>query len=561
MKMRVPEKAKETGFFAATASTGAVTGAVVANNYFPPNVTISEAAEVQPSLDFGGQGVDITYGSTMHLPHAMESVTPIVKTGVDINISTLNASVDNSHSLKDIASLAAQYKPNIVEPIQHALVERLATGATIGAIALSAVGYLGYKKYRDVQSKGGSSYLFEKAKNSNIKTRTLAGLCGLVALFGAGKVVHHATTGPNIVEKSANVRTLPKSLTDKSPLLKDATMEGLGSELPQKLAGAFVEYKKNVEESLELSEKKFQEAFEHYSSKKSSLINRPEYTVAMHISDAHCNYAMYKYALKPVTAAFQPSIVLNSGDNYTNGGTMPYEKNCFTDLRNAVAEVDPTTTIVNTIGNHDPKNFINIDKNPRVITPTKGDDFTAHTELGDIVVTEDKSLSTWDSKPPEKSPEMFKLNAEQGHETAEIACKNAEKTGERPIVMVHRPQASFETSLRGCARLILKGHTHVNQPVKKVVSRDGQEVLHHTAGSISGTHNTIAIYETPKRPATYSMLYFDHEHQLKGATTVTFDTDGNVTIEDEKLPKYVDKDLSQAQLAFVKEHKHKKSDG
>lgn len=556
------EVAKDTAAFSPVVLTGSVLGAYVANKYFPPSVTLSDLAEVQPSIDFGGSGVDVTYGSTLHMPNAIDTITPVVNSGVDINVTTLNASVDNHQSIKEMASLAAQYKPNIVEPIQSAVIERLAVGATIGTVALSAAGYFAYKKYKDIKKKGGFLHIRERYQRSNTKTKALAILCGAVAIFGAGKAVETGVKGKNQVERNVIKKPLPKALTNKSPLLKDAWAEGLGSEMPQKFANAFVEYKKDVKESLQISRRNFKEKFKIYSKNPDSLINNPDYKGVMQISDAHCNYAMYKYALKPVVAAFSPSLILNTGDTYTNGGTMPYEKNCFTDFRDAVAKGSPKATIINTIGNHDPKDFINIDSEPKVITPTKGDGFTVDTEIGKIVVTEDKSISTWNANPPEKSEEMYRLNAEQGHETAEKACEIQEKTGERPIVMVHRPQASFETSMRGCARLILKGHTHLNQPLKRAKSQNGNDVIHHTAGSSSGTHNTIAIYETPKRPASISMLYFDKaSNELRGAATITFDTDGSVDISEEKLPKNIDKDLDKAQLAFTKKYGSKKTEG
>ena len=334
------EFAKDGAAFAATATTGAIAGAYVANKYFPPSVTLSDLAEVQPSIDFGGSGVDVTYGSTLHMPNAIDTITPIVNSGVDINVTTLNASVDNHQSIKEMASLAAQYKPNIVEPIQSAVIERLAVG-----------GYFTYKKYKDIKKNGGFSHIRERFYKSNTKTKALALLCAGVAIFGAGKAVEAGVKGKNEVEKSIVKKPLPKAVTDKNPLLEGAWAEGLGSEIPQKFANAFVEYKKNVKEELDISKKAFEEQFKAYQAKSSSLINNPNYRVAMHISDAHCNYAMYKYGLESVVAVFQPSTIFNSGDTYTNSGTMPYEKNCFNDFRAAIAKGNEKATIINAIGN------------------------------------------------------------------------------------------------------------------------------------------------------------------------------------------------------------------
>lgn len=555
------EVAKDVAVYSPVTLTGGALGASAANTFDPPTVVLSDKIQAEVSLDAGSQGLSIDYGSVMHLPNATEGVLRSAHLGVDINIDTINASTKDTEALQEFSALAAQYKPNIIEPMQDALAEKLMTGATIGAIAATALFASSVATYRFVKENGGLSYLKERARGSSMRTRVLVGLCSAVALFSAANIVKDVASGPNAVERNKVTSPLPVQLTNKSPLLKGAWMEGLGSEFPERLAQAFVAYKNDVNESLDVSKRNFEEAFAKYKRKDSSLINNPDYRPVMHISDAHCNYAMYEKTLAPVVAAFSPNLVLNTGDTFTNGKTMPYEKNCYTSFREAIAKGNKNATIVNTIGNHDPKDFINIDSDPKVITPTKGDDYTVKTEIGDIVVTDDESISTWESKPEEKSREMYELNAKQGHTTAEKACEASDETLQRPIVMVHRPQASFETSMRGCARLILKGHTHRNQPLKKVESKDGEAVIHHTAGSSSGTHNSIAIYETPKRSASISILYFDDANELRGATTVTFTGEGDVKISDEKLPNKVDEDLSKAQIAFVKEHKAKKANG
>ncbi len=558
-KLRLPHKpsketvkkaAKDTATYTPFALAGSVLGAATANQIAAPHVELNRFAEVQPRLDFGGKGLDVTYGSTMHLPNALEKLPHM---GVDINITHLNASVDNASSFKELASLAAQYKPNIVEPIQHAMMERLAMGATIGAAALTAAGYFAIKKYRQQPESINIKQHFNRLKNANLKTKAIAGLVGVVALLGAGKITEGTVFASNGTEQTIVKRPLPKEITDKSPMLKGAWMEGFGSELPEKAFSAFVEYKKNVEQELDISKNTFEEQFATYKEKNGSLINNPDYKIAMHVSDAHCNYAMFKYGLEPVVDAFQPSTIFNSGDTYTNSGTMPYEKNCFTDFRAAIAKGYEKATIINTIGNHDPKNFINIDSDPKVITPTEDDHYIAESEFGKVIVTPDESKATWQSIPEEKTNDMYELVAKQSAKTEEVACKVAEEDGREPIVMVHRPQVSFGTSLKGCASLLLKGHTHKNQKLKAVISDNGEQVIHHTAGSMSGTGNTIAIYETPKKPASYSMLYFNGSNELRGATTVTFYPGGDVTITDEKMPKIIDKDLNSAIRVQLKE--------
>ncbi len=555
------EVAKDVAIYTPVMLTGAALGAARANQESPAKVLLSDKIEAQVALDFGGQGLNVEYGSVMHFPNAIDGLLKTIHTGVNIDINTINASTEDPKAIKEFSALAAQYKPNIIEPMQEALVNRLLTGATLGALALTATFAASVATYKHIKKNGGLPYVREKARQSRMRTKILTGLCAAAAIFSTGNAIKNTLQGPNEVQKNVIKKPMPKQLTNKSPLLEGAWMEGLGSEIPEKLAKAFIAYKNDVNESLDISKRSFEEQFEKYSEKKSSLINNPNLRPVMHISDAHCNYAMYEKTLTPVVEAFRPSLILNTGDTFTNGGSMPYENNCFKDFRGAIAKGNKQSTIINTIGNHDPKDFINIDSYPKVITPTKDDGYKVKTEIGDIIVTEDKSSSKWKATPEEKTNEMYELNAKQGHITAEKACEAAKEDVQRPIVMVHRPQASFETSMRGCARLILKGHLHKNLPLKKVVSKDGQEVIHHTAGSSSGTHNTIAIYETPKRSASISILHFDKYNELQGATTIKFTSDGEVAISDEKMPSKVDIDISKAQLAFTKKYGPKKTEG
>jgi len=529
------DKSREGLVLAAGATTGAGLGLYSANYIFPPTVDFinNDVVKAQVSLSLSDPGLHAVYGPKLDAPNVHIADLPLVgNIGLNARIDEFNVDITDPNSSDQVSSLFAKHDSAIVTPIKHAIYERMATGAITGCIAGIALSYMALQTYRMKKHDGTFDYIKNKIGKLGENTKKIvAGALATVALAGCGVAIEQSTESDNAGIK----HKLPSSITDNRPELKDATVSGLGGEALVFLAKASTAYKQNVNESLAISRENFWQEFEEYSSKKSMFTDR-KYKVAMHISDAHCNYAMYEYALGPVVKAFQPDIVLNTGDTFTNGGIMFYEKDCMSSLIKTIGDNTTDTTMVNTIGNHDPKKPVNHDKDPRVVTPSKDTNYVVHTEIGDIVVTPDKSLTTWSTTPDEDGEAMDELTAEQGAITSKSACEQYSETGKKPIVMVHRPFASAKVTAKGCASLVLKGHTHQRQKLKIVESRDGSKTLHHIAGSSSGTHNTIAIYETPKRPATYTMFYFDQANKIKGATNITFDTDSSVTIEDEKVP-------------------------
>lgn len=536
---------------------GAVAGAYAGNYIFPPTVDIISDGVVQTevSLSLTNPGLHATYGPTLDAPNLPIADVPTVgNIGLDAEIKEFNIDITDPNSSDQLSALFAKPDSALVDPIKHALYERIATGAVSGALAGMAMSYMALQTYRMKKQDGTIDYVKNRlSRFNNLTNRVVAGGLAMIALTGCGVAIGASSSDDG---SDRFKHPLPPEITKNIPSLQGATVSGLGGEALTYLARAGTAYKQNVDESLSKSRDNFGQAFKKYSS-ENNIFTGGKYKVAMHISDAHCNYAMYNFALGPVVKAFQPEIILNTGDTFTNGGTMFYEKDCMNSMTDVIGDNTDNVTMINTIGNHDPKRVIKKDEDPKVITPTKDTHYTVSTNIGDIVATPDLSLTTWSTIPEEHDEKMDKLTAEQGAKTNKFSCEQYERTGKKPIAMVHRPYASARVTLEGCASLVLKGHTHERQKIKNVPAKDGSEVLHHVAGSSSGTHNTIAIYETPKQPATYTMLYFDNDNKLKGSTTVTFDTGGRVTIKDEDVPtkKSDNEDYNQFLTTFDPEYK------
>lgn len=545
---------------------GAATGVYAVNNVLrPPTVEFmpEEAGAIEATVSLKAEeGINVINGVTkLELPNAPVD-TPFGDIGINLHLTKLDQAIQDPDTINNITSLIKKHEVAIEEPVRDVFYASLAKGGGIGAIVGGIAGYFLFKKYRQLKDDGQIPKFKEIVPKSSRKKQALMAVCATLAISSTAAAGFQISSESENTKANAPATPLPQEITKNSELLQGAKIVGFGADLIDTAVKLVKAYDDDIKDTFAITKDNYKVAFSQYSSGRNYLKKfggNNEYKVAMHISDAHCNFAMYENALKPVYKKFKPTIVLNTGDTFIVGQTMPIENDCMKDLRKAVTSSTQETLIVNTIGNHDGKKPINIEDNPKVVTPDDYSGYATETPIGTIVTTPDRTITTLETTPPEGSDKIYKMMAEQSNLTAEKACDVKSKTGEEPIVMVHRPQASYRTSLRGCASLILKGHTHSRQKIKNIPNDAGGGTLHHTAGSSSGSHNTLSFYETPKKPATYTMFYFDSLNRLKGSTTVTFDTNSRVTINDEKIPTKLEglKSL-RIQQRFLEKHTSKK---
>lgn len=550
----------------ASSVAGAATGVYAVNNVLrAPTVEFmpEETGAIEATVSLKAEeGINVINGVTkLELPNAPVD-TPFGDIGINLNLTRLDQAIQDPETINNLTSLIKKHEVAIEEPIRDVLYASLAKGAGIGAATGGIAGYFLFKKYRQLKDDGKIPKIKEAFPKRLRKKQALMATCAALALTSTAAAGFQISSGPEDAPAKAPTTPLPTEITKNNELLKDARIVGFGADLIDIGVKLVKAYDDNIHDTFAITKENYKVAFSQYNRGGSYLSkygDKQGYKIAMHISDAHCNYAMYENALKPVYKKFKPSIVLNTGDTFIVGQTMSIENDCMKDLRKAVTSSTQDTLIINSTGNHDGKKPINIEDNPRVITPDDYSGYTTKTPIGDIVTTPDRTITTLETTPPEGSDKIYRMMADQSNLTAEKACDVKEKIGEEPIVMVHRPQASYKTSLRGCASLILKGHTHSRQRIKKIPNEAGGGTLHHTAGSSSGSHNTLSFYETPKKPATYTMFYFDSLNRIKGSTTVTFDTNSRVTIEDEKIPtKLEDQKSMRIQKRFLEKHSGKR---
>ncbi len=518
------------GYYAA----GAYIGANIANTYVKPTVELVPGSiKAKSSMSFDGQGLRVTYGDQLDVPNVPIKLPVTGDARLDVDILPLNVPVDDPEFVRLVAGLMADPTDNIFKPLIFESLERMAIGASLGAVIIGGLTHGAANKFR--AERGWTRHGMKNIAR-RLPKAWIAALGAAVISTGASVATNDDSPNGPVGNQAAKV-ALSTDITDNSSYLEGATVTGASARLTNRSARLIIEYRKSVEDSMQDYAVDFKTAFEEYAA-SSKFFGNSEYTVAGHFSDAHCNFANFKYVVGAVVEAFQPTIILENGDFQATSGEMPLEKNCMRkymeSIEHANKETDTKTDVVLSLGNHDSKDDINIDGNPRVITPRKDKNYTVETEIGPVIALKDRSDTTFETKPPEDSSEMRKVIAEQGRDAAAAACKHYEETGEQPIVMTHRVEAPYKTSVLDCASLILNGHTHENKPFKKLLTNSGKVVVQHTAGSISGSKNTLSYFETPKRDATLTFMFFK-DKKLVGNATVTLFANGGVKIEERAL--------------------------
>lgn len=105
---------------------------------------------------------------------------------------------------------------------------------------------------------------------------------------------------------------------------------------------------------------------------------------------------------------------------------------------------------------------------------------------------------------------------------ADAAC-----AADRPVttILVHDANLGRAALERGCAELVLGGHTHVRAGPDRVEEPDGRVGYTYTTGTAGGAAYAIALGSKPRRPAVVSLVTY-HDGRPAGIQWVTLQTDG-----------------------------------
>lgn len=547
---------------AAGLAGGIITGAAIMSQ-IPTHVQLAKGIGVETSLESGKTGAAISYGATTVNAPNVPIDTPLpFDVGVHVGITQLDVPLDGSEKFDQYATLISQYKTGVVEPIAHKILEHLAIGGGVGMLVTSAITYGALRhirKHRAVKKENAQlkdqlgiadeQVVPEKRKRLRKKVAIITGVAATALAAGCGIVQKYQDE--QIPPQSSVELKLDKYIVgadkkseDLRKMLKGVTVSGTGGKLVETAIHGVNEYMKSADKFWENASGTFTANFDAFSAeaKLADLYTNPDIVPIMHLSDLHCNYSSKKY-LASVIEKFQPRIVANTGDTFTNSGTMPYEENCRSTIVDAVKAYNQQSMtpieVVEVAGNHDPKD----QKSEDTAILNKRNGYSKTIDDITFVGDDDPEVTIWN--PPsedevirhEANEKLKKELASQGKIIADQACDIAAKTGEPPVVLSHHIEASYESILRGCTALALNGHTHNSGPLNVYQGIDKRQVLQHTTGSITGAEIGLTIYQKPNKDAAFSVLYFNKATRtFESIVTAILHTDGTVNFQKTDIP-------------------------
>ena len=121
--------------------------------------------------------------------------------------------------------------------------------------------------------------------------------------------------------------------------------------------------------------------------------------------------------------------------------------------------------------------------------------------------------------------------AEVGDRLADVACE-AQDLGRRvATIVVHDANLGAAALERGCADLVVGGHTHVQAGPDRVVGENGATGYTYTTGTTGGAAYAFALGSKPRRPAGMSLVTY-REGRPVGVQAVTLQTTGVFEVGD-----------------------------
>lgn len=120
---------------------------------------------------------------------------------------------------------------------------------------------------------------------------------------------------------------------------------------------------------------------------------------------------------------------------------------------------------------------------------------------------------------------------EAAEKVADVACESQE-AGERVnTILVHDANLGEVALERGCADLVLGGHTHVPSGPTPFDGEAGQLGYSYTNGTTGGAAYAIAVGSKPRRDASLTLVTYDGAGRPAGIQLVTLLTDGRFRVE------------------------------
>ena len=243
-------------------------------------------------------------------------------------------------------------------------------------------------------------------------------------------------------------------------------------------------------------------------------------TVALLVSDRHDNIGMDRVA-RAVGDAAGASVVLDAGDDTSTG--EPWEAFSLDSLARTFEDWER----YGVAGNHDHGTFVPSYLDDRGWSMLDGEVVDAPwggTLLG-VHDPRSSGLGSW----RDESGLSF---GEVEQRLADAACRREEDSGSPiSLVLVHDANLGREALLRGCADLVVGGHTHITEGPESVSGADGSVGYTFTNGTTGGAAYAIAVGSKPRRDADVTLLTF-RDGRPVGVQWVRLRPDGQFVVGD-----------------------------
>ncbi|MBS2939467.1 metallophosphoesterase family protein [Nocardioides sp. J2M5] len=242
-------------------------------------------------------------------------------------------------------------------------------------------------------------------------------------------------------------------------------------------------------------------------------------TVALLVSDRHDNIGMDRVA-RAIGEAAGATVVLDAGDDTSTG--QPWEAFSLDSLAGTFEDWDR----FGVAGNHDHGTFVSTYLADAGWTMLDGDVVDA--PWGGTLMGVDDPRSSGLGNWRDESGLSF---AEVGTRLADAACAEAEDGERVSTLLVHDANLGREALERGCADLVVGGHTHVHSGPDPVEAEDGTVGWTWTNGTTGGAAYAIAVGSKPRRDAEVSLITYADGRPI-GLQLVRLRTDGSWVVGD-----------------------------
>jgi predicted phosphodiesterase len=247
------------------------------------------------------------------------------------------------------------------------------------------------------------------------------------------------------------------------------------------------------------------------------LLVRPaqeDETVALLVSDRHDNIGMDRVA-RAIGDAAGATAILNAGDDTSTG--QPWEAFSLDSLDRSFDDLER----YGVSGNHDHGDFVTEYLDDLGWTMLDGE--VTEGPGGSTIIGVDDPRSSGLGSWRDETGLSFE---DVGERLADEACAAEERVG---TVLVHDADLGDEVLARGCADLVVGGHTHVQLGPDPVRGSNGELGHTWTNGTTGGAAYAIAVGSKPRRDAEVSLVTY-RDGRPVGIQWVRLRTDGRFVV-------------------------------